>query len=181
MKPVYNSFLTICIILFLSLSGCELLSDNNDDCEATKMDEPQEPIIYLKPLLQLNQELGDSYLLLGERLNISGSIRKIYCNGDESGVFSFNPTFYLSDDMTVDDFFLPQPYQYKFNNTRDKLVVISRVKVYFENGNVYESSEVSREFFYKDIKLDANLMKYYIELDLYSGVSWYDVTPQGKF
>jgi len=177
MKLIYNSLLALYIILLVGLGGCELFPDNNDECEATKMDEPQEPVIYLKALMKLNQELGDSYLLLGERLVISGSIRKIYCNGDESGVFSFNPTFYLSEDMTVDDFFLPQPYQYKFNNTRDKLVVICRINVYFENGKVYESTEVSREFFFENIKLDANLMKYYIELDLFSGVSWFDVTP----
>jgi len=91
MKLIYNSLLSICLILSISLGSCELFPENNDECEPTKMDEPKEPVVYLKALMKLNQELGDSNLLLGDRLVISGSIRKFYCNGDESGVFSFNP------------------------------------------------------------------------------------------
>ncbi len=176
MKRISLIPLWVFIVLSVTLGSCELFKEDND-CDATKMDTTEEPIIYIKALINLGQKLGDSYLINSERLVISGSIRKIYCSGKESGNFSFNPTFYISQESTVDDFFLPQPYQYKFSNTKDKLIVICHVKVYFENGNIYESSEAHADFYYEDIEYDANRMKYFIEISFVTN-AWYEVTSK---
>jgi len=177
MKKNSIKLLSVFIVLLVTFGSCELLTSKND-CDATKMESTQEPVIYIKALPRLDLRLGDQYMINADRLNISGSIRKIYCSGKESGNFTFNPTLFVDNQMTVNDFWLTQPYQYKFDNTKDKLVVICRAKVYFENGQIYESSEYFGDFYFEDILLDANKLKYHIDVLLSNNLQWYEVTSR---
>ena len=177
MKKIRYELLSVFIILSVTFWSCELLTSKND-CDATKMESTEEPVVYIRAQPKLDLKLGDQYVLYSDRITISGSIRKIYCSGKESGYFTFNPTFFVDPKMTTDDFWLPQPYQYKFDNTKDKLVVICHAKVYFDNGKIYESSEYTGEYFFKDIKLDINRLKYYIDVMLASNLEWYEVTSK---
>jgi hypothetical protein len=177
MKKFSFVVLTVFIILPVIFGSCELLTSKND-CDATKMESTQEPVVYIKALPNLSLTLGDKSMIYSDRITISGSIRKIYCSGKESGNFTYNTTFYVDNQMSVNDFWLPQPYQYKFDNTKDKLVVICHAKVFFDNGKIYESSECFGEFYYEDILLDANEFKYHIDILLSSNLQWYEVTSK---
>ena len=178
MKNISLIPLMVFIVLSASLNSCELFNDKNDDCDATKMDKTEEPIIYIKASIPFAPGAIDVYH--PEKVTISGSIRKIYCSGKESGNFSFNPTFFVSRedfDQNMATFNLPQPYQYKFDNTKDKLIVICRVKIYVEEGFIYESEEIYKEFFYEDLKFDFDHMKHYV-LIMPLTLQWYEVTSK---
>lgn len=177
MKKISFKVFSVFIILAVISGSCELLSSKND-CDATKMDSPQEPVVYIKALPNLTMKLGDQYMLFADRILISGNIRKIYCSGKESGYFTYNPTFYVDVKMTDNDFWLPQPYQYKFDNTKDKLVVICHAKVFYDNGKIYESSECVADFYYENILLDINELKYHIDIAFGTNLEWYEVTSK---
>jgi hypothetical protein len=141
------------------------------------MEKQEEPIIYVKSIFYFNANMFNSDN--AEKVVISGSIRKIYCSGKESGNFSFSPTFFV-DENTFEkkeaSLTLPQPYQYKFDNTKDKLVLIFHVKIYMVDGTIYESAEMGGNYFYKDIKFDANLMRYILPVKSKYNIDWYEVT-----
>jgi hypothetical protein len=177
MKKISFKVFSVCIILAVISGSCELLSSKND-CDATKMESPQEPVVYIKALPKLDLLLGGQAMINADRIIFSGSIRKIYCSGKESGNFTYNPTFYVDAQMSYNDFWFPQPYQYKFDNTKDKLVVVCRAKVYFDNGKIYESSEWFDEFYYEDILLDINKLKYHIDLLFGLNIEWFEVTSK---
>lgn len=178
MKKISFIPLLVFIVLSATLSSCELFADKNDDCDATKMPQTEEPIIYIKTLLKLNKKLGDLYIANSDEVQITGSIRKIYCNGKESGNFTINGFLYVDEESSASDLYLAQPYQYKFDNYKDKLILICRVKVFFENGKIYESSEAFEDYFFEDIEYDANSWKYYIPIMLGDNLQWYEVTSK---
>lgn len=178
MKKISLIPLLVFIVLSATLSSCELFADKNEDCDATKMPQSQEPIIYIRTLLKLDKKLGDLYIANSEEVQITGSIRKIYCNGKESGNFSINGFLYVDEESSAWDLYLAQPYQYKFDNYKDKLILICRVKVFFENGKIYESSEAHEDYFFEDIQYDANSWKYYISIELGNNLDWYEVTSK---
>jgi hypothetical protein len=173
---MFQPILILIVLILFGCASCELFSDKNDDCDDTKMEKREEPVIYLKAIIPFNNEIIEVHT--PEKVIITGSIRKIYCSGKESGNFSYTPTFFV-DDKTFDrykaDFILPQPYQYKFDNTKDKLIVQCHVKVYLEDGLIYESVPIIQEFFYKDIKFDANELKNFIEITPFM-LTWFEVT-----
>ena len=169
MKP---NFLLLPLVALFSITG--LIScnpfDKSDECEGSEM-ELKEPIIYLRvsfadPTMILAQY---TYLEVAERMIISGSIQKMYCSGKLSGYFTYGPTFFPQE-MTLtllkSGFFLPQPYQYKFENKKDEILVLFRIKVYMTASEIYESDEFVMSFYYDDIKYDVNTMKYYLSLDV---------------
>lgn len=178
MKKLNSIAISAFFVFSVTLGSCELLTSKNDDCDSTKMDTPQEPVIYIKALPDLSLTLGEEAMINSDRITISGSIRKIYCSGKESGNFTYNTTFYVNSQMSANDFWLPQPYQYKFDNTKDKLVVTCNAKVFFDNGKIYESSECFGEFYYEDILLDANEFKYHIDIIFGNNLEWYEVTSK---
>ena len=84
----------IVILLMASPGGCEPFSNQNDDCEATKMATTEEPVIYLRvnlPISELANTSGGYYMANSTKLVISGSIEKEYCSGKRSGLYTFNP------------------------------------------------------------------------------------------
>jgi hypothetical protein len=173
------------IILTLMMTGsCELFSDNNEDCDATKMIELKEPIIYLRAEVWPGQLAIDSDLTYklrnATKIEIKGSIQKVYCSGKKSGYFTYNPNFFptaYDDAELVAGLFLPQPYQYKFENDLDKLIVIITCKAWFSDGKIFEMGTITEEFFYKDIKYEVNEMRYYFKILLSTeSTTWRRVT-----
>ena len=88
------------IVCIAGLHSCELFPDFNDDCDATKMIEVREPVIYLRTVIptgsmatdtDINYKLPDA-----EHIEISGSIQKIYCSGKKSGYFTFSHNLRVS-------------------------------------------------------------------------------------
>jgi len=173
------------MFLIALTAGCSLLSTKNDDCDATKMITPQEPLLYLRVLLNpgtMNTTFGDYSLKNATRLEIIGSIEKVYCSGKLSGRFTYNPAFFpveLTPAELSAGLFLPQPYQYKFDNDNDKLIVILTLKAWFSDGKIFEPDTFSEDFFYKDLKYEVNMSRNYFMLD-YSkeSFSWKQVTSK---
>jgi hypothetical protein len=147
------------LMLALSMIACDVFTDKNDDCEATKMAERQSPTIYLK-LLVRNDTISDSlFIHYATKATFSGTITKVYCDGTVSSTFSYNPTFYPVDMDYIylnSGFYLDQPYQFNFDNDKDYLLVVASLKVWFPNGKIYESEQATRRYYYKDVLFDVN-------------------------
>lgn len=172
MKRVRFSLMLVVVFFLTCINSCELFPDFNDDCDATKMIDVKEPIIYLRPVLPPGSMNIDSDLTRklanATHVQVSGSIQKIYCNGKKSGYFDFSPNLYPGDYTEAEltsGLFLPQPYQYKFQNDLDKLLVIVTYKAWFSDGAIFESHTFTDDYFFKDIKYEVNQIKYYIQLD----------------
>ncbi len=182
MKKTDNPILLLIILLLFGLSACELLSENNDDCDATKMETMEEPVIYLNFNIPISSRIIGNHTL--EKIIISGSISKIYCSGKQSGHYTYNTTFIVDSETLSHDedtfsevgsFIIPQLYKYKFENTQDRLVVLFRVKIYRDDGIIYETTEMAGEFFYNNLLFDANEMKHYVAVEP-SSMEWVEVT-----
>jgi hypothetical protein len=155
----------IFILLAMSMPACDIFIDKNDECEATKMPSRETPTVYLKLLIR-NDTISDSiYTYYATQATFSGTITKVYCDGTVSSTFSYNPTFYPIDMDYIllnSGFYLSQPYEFNFDNDKDYLLIMARLKVWFPGGKIYESEEVSRRYYYKDLSYDVNQMKKYI-------------------
>jgi hypothetical protein len=168
---VFSFGAALSFLLIALTAGCSLFSSKNDDCDATKMITPQEPILYLRVLVdpeKLNTEVGNYYLKAATRLEIIGSIEKVYCSGKLSGRFTYNPTFFPVELTTTDmtsGLYLPQPYQYKFDNDKDKLIVMFTLKARFSDGKIFETDTFSEELFFKDLTYDVTRDRNYFKLD----------------
>jgi hypothetical protein len=152
-------------LISLSIAACDAISDKNDECEATKMPERQTPTIYLNLLLRNDTILNDLYVHSAEKATFSGTITKVYCDGTVSSTFSYSPTFFPSEMDYIflnAGFYLDQPYEFNFDNDKDYLLVIAKLKVWFSNGKIFESNDVSRKYYFKDIKYDVNQLKKFI-------------------
>lgn len=184
MKKFRFSVLVVVVFCLAGFHSCELFPDFNDDCDSTKMIDAKEPIIYLRSVLpwdKININSDISYKLWdATHVQISGSIQKFYCNGKKSGYFTFSQNFFPSDYSIPEldaGLFLQQPYQYKFQNDLDKLLVIITYKAWFADGSIFESHTYTDDYFYKDIKYEVNQIKYYILLDqLLDKSQWRKVT-----
>lgn len=184
-KGLFSFGAALSVFLVALTAGCSLFSSKNDDCDATKMITPQEPLLYLRVLLNpetMNTSFGNYYLKNATRLEIIGSIEKVYCSGKLSGRFTFNPSFFPVELTPVElstGLFLPQPYQYKFDNDKDKLIVTLTLKAWFSDGKIFEPDTFAEEFYYKDLKYEANLGRNYFKID-YSNdfFTWKQVTSK---
>jgi hypothetical protein len=169
-------------VILVSLFSCETLPDKNDECDATKMIEPQSPTIYLKLFLEYDTLPGQShYLYQASKAVFSGTITKIYCSGTISSTFSYSPTYFLSEMdpyYIYNGFYLDQPYQFNFDNDLDYLLVQARIKAYFSDGKIYESDELLKKYYYKDVKYDVNQLKKYIKLIEPEVMKWTEVTTK---
>lgn len=179
MKP---NFLLLPLVALFSITG--LIScnpfDKSDECEGFEM-ELKEPIIYLFATISYEslKLTPETSLENAERMIISGSIQKMYCSGKLSGYFTYGPTFYpdeMGSPLLRGGFFLPQPYQYKFDNEKDEIVIMYRAKVYMPDGAIYESREFVRRYYYSDISFNLLTMKYYFSLQFGPDPSWARVT-----
>lgn len=172
MKPSHVfRFLGLFFMLYMIVS-CDALTEKNDECEDTKMSSTEKPTIYLKLAVAWDSMPTTSMMnYVSHRATwavFSGTITKIYCGGKVSSTFSYNPTFY-PDEMAAQDllngFYLPQPYEFKFENDLDYLLVIARIKYFFNKDNsTFESLEITQRFYFKDLYYDYNLNSKYISL-----------------
>lgn len=108
----------------------------------------------------------------------SGSITKIYCDGTLSGSFSFN-TIFFPIQMTDEELSrqkVGQAYQFKFQNDKDYLVFIGRLKAYFSDGIIWESEEINFKIYHKDIRIDPNSFEKYCHIVIDAAILWYRVT-----
>ncbi len=115
------SVLAILLLPLLMTGSCALFPDENDDCDATKMIDVREPVIYLRTVVYpgtMNVDLDITYRLgSATKIEFSGSIQKVYCSGKKSGYFTYSPNLFPLDYTEAElkaGLFLPQPYQYKF-------------------------------------------------------------------
>ena len=187
MKKLIHFAMLFCIMIMLSMDGCEFFTDGKDNCEETKMLTVENPTIYLK--LDLDPyayhelvDMGYPTGLITTKEMLIGSIMKVYCNGKESGSFSYEKTYYPKsmDFVTqMGGFLLPQPYQFKFENNDDYLLVIAHLKTYMDDGKIFEDkNEFTQKYYYVDLIYDKDRNDYYIELDYPSDVDWVEVTSK---
>lgn len=166
--------------LFL-LNTCETLTEKNDECEKTKWAAVQEPIIYLYiavPIVNCDIVNSTNATDSATQMICSGSITKIYCDGTVSGSFSFNTNFYPIQ-MTEEELYkqrVGQAYQFKFQNDKDHLVFVGRLKAYFPGGIIWESEEINFKIYFKDIKTNPNDFEKYDHIALNPALQWFRVS-----
>ena len=107
----------------------------------------------------------------------SGSATKFYCSGKQGGSFDFTNTIYPSESTPefLKELKFGGPYQIKFDNTRDYVNVIVRVKLYFPDGKIFECQDLVHEVYYKDILLDPDDFHKYAGIS-FIGASIFEVT-----
>lgn len=179
LKKFFHFFLFSFLIL---INACETLTEKNDDCDKTKWQTTQEPVMYVSLSFgnaPCDQTVYDHRLYECSNAICEGKITKIYCSGQVSGSFDISTTFYL-DQIPVGQYAnikIGQLYQFKFANDNDYLMLQYHVKAYFNDGNIYETAEVTKRIYFKDLKTDINTMeKYFLEeLDTYY-ILWHKVT-----
>ena len=172
MKPSAVFRLLGLFIMLCMMISCEEKTEKNDECDETRMSSPQNPTIYLKLAIAWDSMPTASMMnYISHHATwamFSGTITKVYCGGKVSSTFSFSPTFYpaeMAPDELMNGFYLPQPYQFKFENDLDYVHVIARIKYYFDKDlSTFESLEMSQRFYFKDLHYDYNLNSHYISL-----------------
>jgi len=152
--------LFLVFISLLLLNNCEAVTEQNDECEKTKWEEVEEPVIELDGSISHTQKFGStnisSTLDTAHHIEIVGSIQKYYCNGTPSGKFDFTTNYYPDPDPFGGWYYirLGQAYQFKFQNDKGHLRVNLKWKIYFNYGLTYESKALAKDFYYKDIGFD---------------------------
>jgi hypothetical protein len=179
---IIRSCLFAGMIVFTS---CEdVKTTKNDECEETKWSSPKNPFIYLELAISWDTVGRDGMMsFISHHATwavFSGSITKIYCDGTVSSTFSFSPTFY-PDQMSPQDllsgFFLPQPYQFKFEHDKDYLQLIYRIKYFFDKANVsYESMEITQRVYYKNLNYEYTVNSNYIPINIDEETAYVKVT-----
>ena len=175
-------FLLFFVFISLSLlNTCDTLTEKNDECEKTKWATEQKPIIYLYiavPITNCDKVNSTNATDSAMQMTCSGSITKIYCDGKVSGSFSFNTTFYPIQ-MTEQELYkqgVGQAYEFKFQNDKDHLVFVGRLKAYFPGGIIWESEEINFKLYFKDIKTNPNDFEKYCHIALNPALLWYRVS-----
>ncbi len=142
----------------------------------------KKPNIYLRLIFGNDSLPGELERLYKAKSAVfTGTITKVYCLGEVSGGFSFNPTFFpkeMSEETLKNGFFLPQPYIFTFDNKNDYLMVKAHLKAYCTDGKIFETEEYINEFYYRDIHKDIYGMENYIQLDLPRPHRWKQVTSK---
>lgn len=178
-KPItFYIFLVLTTFLFLS---CNSKSTNStEECEATKWDTVQEPIVsyYMKITADLECTAdGKHPISEAENLHITGSITKIYCSGEVSSEFPYNSYYYPSSDVFPYYFKVGQAYQFKFENDKDYLFVLIRIKANFSDGTMYESTDMTFNIYYSTLLLNINTGgRYFIQIINSGDLEWAQVT-----
>ncbi len=172
--------LLLIFIPIIFLNNCDTVTDKNDDCEKTKWAAAQEPIIYLYiavPITYCDKVNSINATDSATQMICSGSITKIYCDGTVSGSFNFNTNFYPIQ-MTEQELYkqsVGQAYQFKFQNDKDYLIFIGRLKAYFPGGIIWESEEINFKLYYKDIRTNPNDFERFCHVEINTALLWYRV------
>jgi hypothetical protein len=172
--------LFLVLISFFLLNTCDTLTEKNDECEKTKWAAVREPVIDLYiavPSTNCDKVNRTNLTDSAGQMICSGSITKIYCDGTVSGSFSFNTTFYplQMNDEELSKQQVGQAYQFKFQNDKDYLVFIGRLKAYFPGGITWESEEINFKIYYKNILTDPYNYNNYCHVVINEAILWYRV------
>jgi len=156
--------------MFLTTSSCELFN-KNDDCKGNEMETMMEPVIHLR-VNYANLPAPDDLhnpRSMSVGFHFTGSIKKFYCNGNESGGFQIFQIMLTDDadtDRTGKEVYIRKPYQFKFHNYNDYIRVIGDLEFwYYESRTFTTLISFAKDFYYKDIKLDVHELRNYIELE----------------
>ncbi|WP_340111887.1 hypothetical protein [Maribellus mangrovi] len=174
MRSTFKLFRISLILILFAFSACNIFSDKESTtCDDTKMD-AEEPTIYLKAIIPFTPALLQNS---PEKVVITGDISKIFCSGQGGDEYSYDPYFMVdstSFDQNKGTFVLPQPYQFEFENTRDRLVIKFQAELYLENGALYESEEFTAYYFYEDLMYNEDDQQYYLIIEPNS-LKWFEV------
>lgn len=179
MKVLLFGASLFCLMILLIMDSCSDIT--GDPCDDTMMKNPDEPTIYLKLHLENQFDSPDATHILSaaDKAVYTGTITKYYCGDKKSGSFEFTHTLFLSRDYTPEylktGVFLHQPYQFKFENDGDYLMVISKIRLYFKDGKIFECGEGNARYHYEDIFYDVNWFKKFIKI-YRIGTGWKEVT-----
>lgn len=175
MRSTFKLFRISLILILFAFSACNIFSDKEStSCDDTKMDVAEEPTIYIKAIIPFTPSLLESS---PEKVVFTGNISKIFCNGNGGDQYSFDPYFLVdstSFDQNMGTFVLPQAYQFLFENTLDRLVVESQVKLHLADGSVYESDKITGSYFYEDLTYNEDDLQYYLLIEPNS-LRWFEV------
>jgi len=162
----FVSILWLCLALF-SITACEeMATDQNDDCEKTKMPDVKEPALIIKVVLLNDTIQHDPAHIARKALTglFTGTVTKVYCDGTLSGSFDVNTTVYPAEytqDYLDAGIKVGQAYQFKFANKKDYILVVLRLKETFQDGKKYQSGDVIKKFYYEDLLYDYLNGDYY--------------------
>ena len=154
MKTLFQLTGVLILSLMLILNSCETI-ETETECDASKWAQAEEPIVYYYnnftyPILcDSTHEIDDS-----DHIQFLGTVTKIYCSGEVSSSFPYNSTYYTDPSVYNDDIKMGQGYQFKFQNDKDHLMVQYRIKVFFDDGYIFESEEIFLKIYYKDLAID---------------------------
>ncbi len=168
MKKKLQYGIVIVTVAILSATGCSLFPDEDNKCLKDNWDTPEEPIIFIRLTSQVTTFQSDfvTYdLSMASSIAVSGTIHKIYCTGKLSGMFEFDSNLYPSSGaIPLVNVRVGGPFQYKFQNDEDHVSVSLTLKATFPDGKVFESVRQGNDFYYNNIKFQANDLEYYVLL-----------------
>jgi hypothetical protein len=166
------SLILLCFGVF-AIASCEILPEENDECDQTKMPDVKEPVLIIKVLLLNDTIQGDTAHIARKALTglFTGTVTKVYCDGTLSGSFDVNTTVFPVEytDEYIHGMKVGQAYQFKFANTKDYILVVLRLQVTFKDGRSFQSGDDIKKFYYENLLFD------YINGDYYF---WHIFTPE---
>jgi len=163
---------TAIIVCLMSFSACESLTDS---CKKTKWETIEDPIITVRVFCNINTfGYNNEVFKISDASEVSytGTITKVYCNGNKSGSFDFKRTIYpVGGTLVYDNVMAGGPYQFNFQNDLDRLDVTVRMRVAFADGTVFRPREtLTNSYYFEDIKFDIKNLEKYIAFRIESPV-----------
>ena len=170
MNRSVSLLLSALIIGIISFGACKPLED---PCEETQWKDIEDPVINIRLTSEastINHNLTTYQISQASEVSFTGTITKYYCSGKESGSFDFSATFLpVNGTIALNNIKIGGPYQFNFQNDKDYVSVSVRMRVAFPDGTVFRPRETDyRNFYFKNIQLNANNLEYYVLFTIYS-------------
>lgn len=169
MKTIFHLTGTLVLISIFVFNSCETI-ESESECDASQWTQAEEPIFYYYnkftyPILcDSAHELSNS-----DRIQFLGTVTKVYCSGEVSSTFPYNSTYYTDALVYNSDIKMGQGYQFKFQNDKDHLWVQYRIKVFYDDGYIFESEEIFPKIYYSDLSMDIYAGGFYFRMTLVRG------------
>ncbi len=166
MRKMYL-FNVVMAMIMTSIIACDILPNKNEDCEAKRWDEEVEVVVSPKFFVYATNIDENHPLSAAVKIQFSGSIQKVLCSGDSGFKTAFTSAFSGNQlSLYVYQSFDGQQSKFFFENDEEHLNVIWRVKVYFNDGSVFETDEMIQNVYFKDL-FALNLSSYNKYFELY--------------
>lgn len=154
------------LVIILMIDGCALFPDFDDECTKNNWETVQEPIINVRmtsSLVTFYHDVTQYDISQASSMSVTGTITKIYCSGRLSGTFPVEAQIMPSGGaIPLNNVKIGGPYQFKFQNDEDQVQLIFKMRVTFPDGKIFETTDLMESFYYKDIRLNANSLEYYV-------------------